>query len=109
LEELPGRNRTSADREHEHNLPLAGEREPLILRRAGTATRINALFKRMATDVELRERFIKDPAQVLTEYVESKPLPPQQASVTNQLLYSVLSNQKSTVASVQAGAECSVP
>jgi hypothetical protein len=70
------------------------EREPLILRRAGITRRVNALFKAMSTDFLLREQFVTDPAQVLHKYVEGSELPPQTASVTNQLLYSVLSNRK---------------
>jgi hypothetical protein len=70
------------------------EREPLILRRAGITRRVEALFRAMSTDFLLREQFVTDPAQVLHKYVEGVELPPQKASVTNQLLYSVLSNRK---------------
>jgi hypothetical protein len=67
---------------------------PQGMRRAAVARRFDALFKAMSTDILLREQFITDPAQILSEYVHGTSLPPQKASVTNQLLYSVLSNPK---------------
>jgi hypothetical protein len=67
---------------------------PQGMRRAAVARRFDALFKAMSTDILLREQFITDPAQILSEYVHGTSLPPQKASVTNQLVYSVLSNPK---------------
>ena len=75
-------------------LELKRQCEPLILRRAAVARRFDALFKAMSTDFLLREQFITDPAQIASEYVYGANLPPQKASVSNQLLYSVMSNQK---------------
>ena len=66
--------------------------ETRTLRRVAIARRVDALFKAMSTDFLLREQFVTDPAQVLSEYLEGARLPPQQASVSNHLLYSVMSN-----------------
>ncbi|MGP9022636.1 hypothetical protein ACT1U9_30050 [Streptomyces sp. BR1] len=71
----------------------ADVREPLILHRPGITDRVDELFKAMSIDAELRERFVKDPAQVLATYTEGVQLPPQEASATNQLVYAVLSNR----------------
>ena len=57
-----------------------------------TSRRVDALFRALSTDYLLREQFVTDPAQILTEYVEGKGLPPDVAVLTNQLLYAVLSN-----------------
>jgi len=70
------------------------QREPEGMRRAAVARRFDALFKAMSTDVLLREQFITDPAQIISEYVHGTSLPQQKTSITNQLLYSVLSNPK---------------
>jgi len=68
------------------------QREPLALRRAAIARRLDALFKAMSTDFLLREQFVTDPAQITSEYVYSTRMPEHRASVINQLLYSVMSN-----------------
>src|SRR5260370_35903001 len=70
-----------------------GQPEPPLLRRAAIARRVDALFKAMSTDFLLREQFVTDPAQVLSEYVEGAKLPPQKASVSNHLLYAMLANR----------------
>ena len=57
-----------------------------------TSRRVEALFRALSTDFLLREQFVTDPAQVLAEYVEGKGLPSDVAALSNQLLYSVLSN-----------------
>ncbi|MFI8232752.1 hypothetical protein ACIGDI_28385 [Streptomyces sp. NPDC085900] len=67
--------------------------EPLILRRRGITDRIDGLFEAISRDAALRERFVKNPAQVLSEHVDGVSLPEQEASATNQLVYAVLSNQ----------------
>jgi hypothetical protein len=71
-----------------------GQREPLVLQRAAMARRADALFKAMSTDFLLREQFITDPAQITSEYLYGTSLPPQKASVSNQILFSVMSNPK---------------
>jgi len=70
------------------------QREPLILRRAATTRRVDALFKAMSTDFLLREQFITDPSQIMSEYVHGTSLSPEKASISNQLLYSVMSNPR---------------
>jgi hypothetical protein len=67
--------------------------EPMVLKVAATTRRVDALFRATSTDFLLREQFVTDPAQVLSEYVRGSSLPPEQALVTNQLLYSVISNR----------------
>jgi hypothetical protein len=61
---------------------------------AGVARRVNALFKAMAGDFLLREQFVTDPTQVLSEYVRGERVPPESASISNQLLYAVMSNRR---------------
>ncbi|MEV6582299.1 hypothetical protein AB0M92_29495 [Streptomyces sp. NPDC051582] len=46
----------------------------------------------MSADLLLREQFVTDPAQILSEYVGGSRLSPQEASVFNQLIYSVASD-----------------
>ena len=46
----------------------------------------------MSTDFLLREQFVTDPAQIASEYIYSKRIPAQQASVVNHLLFAVISN-----------------
>jgi hypothetical protein len=48
----------------------------------------------MAQDYLLREQFVTDPAQVLAEYVDGGQLPEQRSSVSNQLVYALLSNRR---------------
>ena len=69
----------------EHKAP----RRPMVLRAAAVSHRVDALFKAMSQDYLLREQFVTDPAQVLSDYVDRGQLPEQRASVSNQLAYSV--------------------
>ncbi|WP_201785097.1 hypothetical protein, partial [Streptomyces azureus] len=43
----------------------------------------------MATDLLLREQFVTDPAQILSEYVDGQQISPQRSSALNQLIYAV--------------------
>jgi hypothetical protein len=54
--------------------------------------RIEAIFRALSTDYLLREQFVTDPAQILTEYVSGKRLEPEAASTANHLVYAVVSN-----------------
>ncbi|WP_181957542.1 hypothetical protein [Streptomyces paludis] len=47
----------------------------------------------MSTDFLLREQFVTGPTEVLSEYVYGTRVEPEQASVSNQLLYSVVANR----------------
>jgi hypothetical protein len=67
-------------------------RESRSLRSAANARRALALFRAMSADYLLREQFVTDPAQIWSEYVHGSSLPPQRASVVNQLVYAVMSN-----------------
>src|SRR5687767_4267895 len=67
--------------------------ESLIMRRTAIARRVDALFKAMASDFLLREQFVTDPSQIISEYVYATRISQQRASVVNQLLYSVMSNR----------------
>jgi hypothetical protein len=48
----------------------------------------------MATDYLLREQFVTNPTQILSEYVLGKPASPERATVTNQLIYAVMVNRQ---------------
>ncbi|MFO0758527.1 MAG: hypothetical protein U0359_18690 [Byssovorax sp.] len=65
-----------------------------LLQHAAVNRRLTALFKAMASDYLLREQFVTDPAQVLSEYVQGAGVAPGVASVTNQLMYAVMANPK---------------
>ncbi len=67
--------------------------ESRIMQRVATVRRVDALFRSMANDFLLREQFVTDPSQVLAEYIHGERLPPEQASVCNQLVYAVMSNR----------------
>jgi hypothetical protein len=86
--------------QHEHVFRLVFSperpacRKPLVLHAAAITRRSEALFKAMAHDYLLREQFITDPATVLADYAGGMNLPPQRASVSNQLVYAILANRK---------------
>jgi hypothetical protein len=75
-------------------LPVLAEFDTSILRRAAAARRLDALFKATSSDFLLREQFVTDPAQILSEYVHGASAAPSAASVTNHLLYSVMANRR---------------
>jgi hypothetical protein len=66
-------------------------REQDMLQRAAVGRRTDALFRAMTTDYLLREQFVTDPAQITSEYVYGRPIPPEKAAVANQLVYAVMS------------------
>jgi hypothetical protein len=61
-----------------------------IARRTAIARRVDALFKAMSTDFLLREQFVTEPSQILSEYIHGQKLPAETAEVRDQVLYSVL-------------------
>ena len=63
-----------------------------IMRDATVSRRVNALFREMSHDSLLREQFVTDPSQVVSEYVYAQRLPESKASTLNQLVYAVASN-----------------
>jgi hypothetical protein len=67
--------------------------EAPFLRRAATVRRVDALFQAMAGDFLLRQQFITNPTQLLSEYVHGTQLSPDEASVSNQLIYAVVSDR----------------
>ncbi|WP_233860281.1 hypothetical protein [Paraburkholderia sp. HD33-4] len=67
--------------------------EGSTLQRTGMTRRLNSLFKAMASDFLLRDQFVTDPTKIIAEYVRGVELSYGNASVSNQLLYSVLSNR----------------
>jgi hypothetical protein len=67
--------------------------EPPAVAGARILWRSRALFKAMHSDFLLREQFVTDPVQVVSEYVYDKKLAPLNASVANQLVYSVVSSR----------------
>jgi hypothetical protein len=56
--------------------------------------RVEALFKTLSADYLLREQFVTDPAQVLSEYVGGAHISDERSDAANQLLYAVLSNPR---------------
>src|SRR5215204_3481486 len=56
--------------------------------------RTDALFRALASDFLLREQFVTDPAQILTEYVSGERLEPEAAAAANQLVYAMVSNPR---------------
>jgi hypothetical protein len=70
-----------------------GNNEPLTIQRAAIVRRVDALFRAMSSDFLLREQFVTDPAQILSEYAYSKKLPSLEAAPINQLIYSVMANR----------------
>ncbi len=64
----------------------------LTLQRAAVVRRVDALFRAMSSDFLLREQFVTDPAQILSEYVYSKKLSPEETAPVNRLIYSVMAN-----------------
>ncbi|HEY0640289.1 MAG TPA: hypothetical protein VGD67_21885 [Pseudonocardiaceae bacterium] len=56
--------------------------------------RIDALFRALASDYLLREQFVTDPAQILTEYVSGRRLDPEAAAAANHLVYAMVSNPR---------------
>jgi hypothetical protein len=65
-----------------------------IFSAAAATRRIDVLFRAMSTDFLLREQFVTDPSQVVSEYVYGSRLPAETASIRNQLLYAVMSNHR---------------
>ena len=63
------------------------------LRQLAVNRRVDSLFKAMSTDFLLREQFVTEPSQVLSEYVNARKLDPEQAEAGDHLIYSVMSNQ----------------
>ena len=67
--------------------------ELLTLERAAVVRRVDALFRAMSSDFLLREQFVTDPAQILSEYVYARKLPPDEAAPVNHLIYSIMSSR----------------
>ena len=72
--------------------PAVADLEPSVLKRVAGARRLDALFKVTASDFLLREQFVTDPTQILSEYVDGANVSPESASVANHLLYAVMAN-----------------
>ena len=58
----------------------------------GNKRRVDALFRALSSDYLLREQFVTDPAQILTEYVSGERLDPNAAAAANHLVYAVVSS-----------------
>jgi hypothetical protein len=61
---------------------------------AALARRTGALFQAMGNDFLLREQFVTDPAQIVSEYVMGVRIPAERAIAANTFIYSVLSNPR---------------
>ena len=75
-------------------VPSSSIRQSRILTRADakSSRRTDALFRAMSADYLLREQFVTDPAQVMSEYVLGERLPEESSDAANQLLYSMMSS-----------------
>jgi hypothetical protein len=60
--------------------------------RTSALRRSDALFKAMASDFLLREQFVTDPTQVLSDYALSGRVSAEQADVSDQLVYAIMSS-----------------
>ncbi|MFJ2868308.1 hypothetical protein [Kitasatospora sp. NPDC087314] len=59
----------------------------------GMVRRLDSLFRVMATDYLLREQFVTSPSALIFDYVHGVQLSAEQASVSDQLIYSVMANR----------------
>ena len=59
----------------------------------GIVRRLDSLFRAMATDYLLREQFVTGPSTLIYNYVYGIHLSAEQASVSDQLIYSVMANR----------------
>jgi len=73
-------------------LPGAGRQASIAT--LGSIRRLDSLFRAMATDYLLREQFVTGPSSVIFEYVYGIHLSPQQAQVSDQLIYAVMSSRR---------------
>jgi len=62
------------------------------IRRTASLRRVDSLFKAMSSDFLLREQFVTEPTQMLSEYVNSARVSAEQADVSDQFLYAVMSS-----------------
>ncbi len=62
------------------------------IRRTASLRRVDSLFKAMSSDFLLREQFVTEPTQMLSEYVNSAKVSAEQADVSDQFLYAVMSS-----------------
>jgi hypothetical protein len=68
------------------------KRQSSPMLRVGMDRRVVALTRSMGNDFLLREQFVTDPAQIMSEYVQGASIPSDQASVANQLVYAFMAN-----------------
>ena len=61
---------------------------------AKTSRRADALFKVLSTDYLLREQFVTDPAQIMSDYVFGERLTEEASDAANQLLFAVMSSPR---------------
>lgn len=74
--------------------PPSDESRPLILRNDKMLGGVGALFAAMKARPALQAEFIENPSATLYTHVTGETLPAQRASVSNQLLFSILGNEK---------------
>ena len=59
-----------------------------------TARRADALFRTLSTDYLLREQFVTDPAQILSEYLGGPRPSDDEIDAANQMIFAVMSNPR---------------
>jgi hypothetical protein len=58
------------------------------------AHRTEALFRAISTDTLLREQFVTDPAQIMSDYLFTERPSEEAIDASNQLIYAVMSSQR---------------
>ena len=59
-----------------------------------TSRRADALFKVLSTDYLLREQFVTDPAQIMSDYLFGERLTEEASDAANQMLFAVMSSPR---------------
>lgn len=68
--------------------------EPLVLKKGDLRKNTAALFEKLESDEKLRDRFIQNPVQMLSERVFKQKVPRQTVSESNRFLFSILANER---------------
>lgn len=74
------------------DLAKPGQSAPLVLKPAQLRSNAQALFEQLDKDPHASQDFIHNPAGVLTQKVTQKPLPQQQITDVNRVLFAMLAN-----------------
>ena len=84
----------STAKQERPSTPSVPRTQPLTRLEGKLNRRTDALFKALSTDYLLREQFVTDPAQILSEYLFRDRLSDETADAANQLIFAVMSNPR---------------